>query len=304
MKHLLSSADLNRDQLEALFDRAAGYLPVVQERRSVEDAKGKILATLFFEPSTRTRFSFESAMLRLGGAVISNAQMKETSSAKKGESLMDTGRTVSEMADVIAMRHPEAGSVAALAEGSLVPVLNAGDGAADHPTQGLLDLFTMRQEFGKLDGLTVAMVGDLKYGRVPHAQCELLSNYEGVKFIFVTPEGLEMPREIVEKLEAKGFEVVEGESLDLMAEADVIGFTRVQGERFESEAEYLKYKGVYVMTPELMSTLKDTAILMHPLPRVDEISVEVDGDSRAKYFDQIRNGVALRMALLATVLEL
>jgi len=263
------------------------------------------LATLFYEPSTRTRFSFETAMLRLGGAVLSNFQMGETSSAKKGESLNDTGKVVSQMADVIAMRHPEMGSVGELAGGSGVPVVNAGDGAGDHPTQGLLDLFTIRQELGRLENFTIVLVGDLKYGRVVHSECELLANYSGVRFVFVSPEALKMPVEIVEMLKGKGAEIVETEDLDaVIGEADVISMTRIQRERFESEDEYFRYKGVYVLNSEMMAKAKADAIILHPLPRVDEIDVEIDEDPRAKYFAQVEYGVAVRMAVLATLLGL
>lgn len=291
--------------MEALFVRAQTFLPLVKEGKKVDLASGKILATLFFEPSTRTRFSFESAMLRLGGTVISNADMKEISSAKKGETLYDTGQVVSRYADIIAMRHPEPGTVAELAQGSRVPVVNGGDGSADHPTQGLLDLFTIQNERGTLDDFTMAMVGDLKYGRVPHAQCALLSQFKGVRFVFVSPEALKMPAEITESLRAKGFEVLETENLEsVIGEVDVLGLTRIQKERFENETEYLKYKGVYVITPELMSQASESMILMHPLPRVDEIDVRVDADPRAKYFDQVENGVAVRMAILANLMNL
>ncbi len=297
--HLLSSTDLTRDDLLAIFEEAEKMLPIVRKEESSDIMKGKVLATLFYEPSTRTRFSFETAMLRLGGSVISNYQMKETSSAKKGETFYDTGKVVSKFADVIAMRHPESGSVAKLADGSEVPVLNAGDGPRDHPTQGLLDVFTIWKEFGGIENLTIGMVGDLKYGRVPHAQCEMLKHFSGLKFVFVAPEALKMPREIVGDLEKAGHEVVETDDLDsVVSELQVIGHTRIQEERFESEEEYQKYKGVYVIDEEIMSKACEDMILMHPLPRVDELAVEVDEDVRAKYFDQVTNGVAVRMALL------
>ena len=305
MQHLLSSQDLSREQILALLTRATEFLPTVRERKRLALAEGKILATLFYEPSTRTRFSFETAMLRLGGHVISNADMMGTSSTKKGETLFDTGKMVSSYADVIAMRHPEMGSVAELAKGSSVPVVNAGDGAGDHPTQGLLDLLTIQTEKGRLENLTIGMVGDLKNGRVPHAQCQFLSHFTGLRFVFVAPEALRMPAHIVDMLKAKGHEVVETEDLGVvLSEMDVICHTRIQQERFANEAEYLKYKGVYVLTPSLMAKAKSDAILIHPLPRVDEIDPEVDSDPRAKYFVQPTYGVAMRMAILATVLGL
>lgn len=305
MKHLIRSSQLSRQELLSLFDRANEFLPVVKERRKLKLAEGKILATLFFEPSTRTRFSFETAMLRLGGDVISNPQMLQTSSAKKGESLYDTGRTVSQYADVIALRHPEAQAIHDLVEGARVPVVNGGNGPEDHPTQGLLDLFTILEEKGRLDDLTIAMVGDLKHSRVVHSQCELLSHFSHLRFILVSPEGLRMPPSYVTMLQEKGFEVTETEELHVALEAcDVLSDTRIQQERFASEEDYLKHKGVYILTPELMQKAKPDMILIDPLPRVDHIHPSVDSDPRAKYFDQVQNGVALRMAVLAELMGL
>lgn len=304
MQHLLSSQDLNHDQVLAFLAKAASFLPIVRERKRLNLAEGKILATLFYEPSTRTRFSFETAMLRLGGQVISNADMGSTSSAKKGETLFDTGKMVSSFSDVIAMRHPEMGSVAELARGSSVPVVNAGDGAGDHPTQGLLDLLTIQQELGRLDDFTIAMVGDLKNSRVVHSQCEFLMHFQKVRFLLVSPEGLKMPADLVAKLREKGFEVSETENLEsVMGECDVLSDTRIQQERFATEEEYLKYNGVYILTPALMSKAKGKMIVIDPLPRVNHISVEVDSDPRAKYFVQPTYGVAMRMAILATLLK-
>lgn len=274
----------------------------VIEKGGNDMMKGKILATLFFEPSTRTRFSFEAAMLRLGGKVISNADMMETSSFKKMEDLYDTGKVVSQIADVIVVRHPEAGSVEELAKGSDVPVINAGDGPAQHPSQALLDVYTIWKEKGTLDGLCVGMVGDLKYGRVPHSQCDLLKHFD-VKFVFVSPEGLKMPDEILMELREAGRNITVTEKLaDVIGEMDVISMTRIQKERFEDEKEYKKYAGFYILNDKLMKNAKKDAIVIHPLPRVDEISKEVDSDPRAKYFEQVKNGVAIRMAMLAKVL--
>lgn len=305
MNHLLSSGDLTLDEVELLLKRAAEFLPTVRERLRLKVAEGKILATLFYEPSTRTRFSFETAMLRLGGHVISNADMGSTSSAKKGESLFDTAKMVSTFADVIAMRHPVAGSVAEFSTGSSAPVANAGDGAGDHPSQGLLDLFTVQQEKGTLEGLTWLMVGDLKNSRVVHSQCKYLSHFKGNKFVLVSPEGLKMPAALVESLRAQGFEVKETENLEeAIGECDVFSHTRIQEERFESHEEFLKYKGVYIVTPDLLKKAKKAMIMIHPLPRVDEIDVLVDLDPRAKYFEQPIYGVAMRMAILAELLGL
>lgn len=300
-KHILSTDQFERDELLELFEEA-DEMEKILEVGGGDYLHGKIMATLFFEPSTRTRFSFESAMLRLGGSVISNADMVNTSSLKKQESLEDTGRTVSRMADVIVMRHPEAGSVSKLASFCDVPVINGGDGPNDHPTQGLLDLYTIWKERGSLDGLTIGMVGDLKYGRVVHSQCKLLKHFD-VKFVLVSPKALAVPEEIGEELADAGREVKLSEKLeDVIGEMDVISMTRVQEERFKDRSDYEKYAGAYVLDGELMKKAKTDAIVIHPLPRVDEISPEVDDDPRAKYFEQPRNGVAVRMALLKEIL--
>ena len=287
-QHILRTEQFDKETLIALFEEAKNI-------ESGDLLKGKIMATLFFEPSTRTRFSFEAAMMRLGGSVISNADMLRTSSLKKQESLEDTGKTVSQMVDVIVMRHPEAGAVARLASRSDVPVINAGDGPEDHPTQGLLDVYTIWKERGSLDELTIGMVGDLKYGRVVHSQCQLLKNFD-VNFVFISPNGLKMPAGLVEG--AREVESLE----DVIGDLDVISMTRVQEERFEDKAEYEKYAGSYVLNAELMKKAKADAIVIHPLPRVSEIEVEVDVDKRAKYFEQPKNGVAVRMALLKMIL--
>ncbi len=304
MKHLLASKDLSRDEILALMQSAERFLPVVSERRKLNLAEGKILAALFYEASTRTRFSFETAMLRLGGMVISNPQMETTSSAKKGETLYDTGKVVSQMADVIAMRHHQMGAVTELARGSRVPVVNAGDGPGDHPTQGLLDLFTLFRNRGGLDDLTIAMVGDLKNSRVVHAQCELLKHFSGLKFILISSKDLAMPRELVATLKEHGFSVTETERFEDGFGADVLSMTRVQEERFASPEEYQRFKGVYVLKPEHLKQAKADLIILDPLPRIDQIEVEVDADPRAKYFEQVENGVAVRMAILAQLLGL
>ena len=305
MNHLLSSRDISKQEILKFFKKADKFLPIVLEKKKLKIAEGKILATLFYEPSTRTRFSFETAMLRLGGAVISNADMNATSSSKKGETLYDTAKMVSTYADIVAVRHPSAGSVVDLAVGSSVPVINAGDGPGDHPTQGLLDLYTMWKHFGKIDGLTIGMVGDLKNSRVLHYQCELLVNFKNLKFIFVAPNGLEMPVEITKMLLKNKFVVKEMQDLKEAAPLlDVLSQTRIQKERFGSEEEYKKYRGIYIVDCDLMKICKKNMILMHPLPRVDEIEVEVDSDSRAKYFEQVGNGVAVRMAIIAKLLDL
>jgi len=304
-QHILSTKQFDKDGLIELFQTAKKMEKVVDDARKGKQSKileGKILATLFFEPSTRTRFSFETAMNRLGGRVISNFDMMNSSSIKKRETLWDTGKVVSQMTDIIAMRHPEVGSVEKLAKGSDAPVINAGDGPNQHPTQGLLDVYTIWKKFGKLSGLTIGMVGDLKYGRVPHSQCDLLKHF-GIKFIFVAPKALKMPEEIVGELKKSKHEVLEVEDFgSVIGQMDVIAMTRIQEERFANKDEYKKYAGVYVLDKKLMGKAKKDSIVIHPMPRVDEISSDVDLDSRAKYFEQVKNGVVIRMALLAKVL--
>ncbi|MBD3361118.1 aspartate carbamoyltransferase [Candidatus Peregrinibacteria bacterium] len=300
-KHILSTKQFDPESLTALFELTT-KMEVILEKGESDILSDKILAVLFFEPSTRTRFSFESAMQRLGGKVISNAQMMETSSIQKLESLEDTGKVISQMVDVVVMRHPESGSVTKLSQKSKVPVINAGDGSSEHPTQGLLDLYTIWKEKGGLDGLTVGIIGDLKYGRVPHSQCDLLRHFD-VKFVFVSPEELALPREIIDELRSRHREIRVSENLEgTIPDMDVISMTRIQKERFESEKEYEKYAGMYILDEKLMAKAKEDAIVIHPLPRVDEIDVEVDKDKRAKYFEQVKNGVAIRMALLSMVL--
>jgi aspartate carbamoyltransferase catalytic subunit len=304
-QHILSTKQFDKDGLMELLQTAKKMEKVVDEAKKGKQSKileGKLLATLFFEPSTRTRFSFETAMNKLGGRVISNFDMMNSSSIKKRETLWDTGKVVSQMADVIAMRHPEAGSVEKLSKGSTAPVINAGDGANQHPTQALLDVYTIWKKFGKLSGLTIGMVGDLKNGRVPHSQCDLLKHF-GAKFVFVAPNALKMPEEIVKELKKLGHEVYETEDFgSVINQMDVIAMTRIQEERFANKNEYEKYAGVYVLDKKLMNKARKDSIVIHPLPRVDEITVDVDKDSRAKYFEQVKNGVVIRMALLAKVL--
>jgi aspartate carbamoyltransferase catalytic subunit len=296
---ILSTKQFDKKGMEVLFKRALKF----EKKMAAGLFSGKILATLFFEPSTRTRFSFESAFLRGGGSVISGADMMNTSSIKKRETLYDTGKVVSCFADIIVMRHPEAGSVVELARGASVPVINAGDGSNQHPTQALLDVYTMWKEFGgRLSGKVIGMVGDLKNGRVPHSQCDLLRHWN-VKFVFVSPKALRMPSGIVRELREAGREVVEVEKLEgVIGGMDVICATRIQEERFASAKEAAKYRGVYVIDKDMMKKAKKSAILLHPLPRVDEIAVEVDSDPRARYFEQVKNGVFVRMALMAEVM--
>lgn len=303
-QHILSASGFSKEDIQRVLSVAAEMEPYARKEKTSDLLKGKVLATLFFESSTRTRFSFETAMLRLGGSVISNPMMMETSSVKKRETLYDTGKVVSAFADVIAMRHPQGGTVAELAGGSSVPVLNAGDGPADHPSQGLLDLFTIQKHLGRLGGLTFGMVGDMKFSRVVHAECELLKHFEPSTFIFVAPQGLEIPRDYVERLQAAGHTVEETHDLESVVDRfDVLSNTRIQEERFESMEAFERFRGVYSIGPELMARAKEKMIVIDPLPRVDgQLAVEFDADSRAKYFEQVTNGVAVRMALIALVL--
>ena len=253
------------------------------------------------EPSTRTSSSFMAAMLRLGGQVIpiNNVQY---SSVTKGESLPDTVRTLESYSDVIVIRHPEVGSAATAAHYASKPVINAGDGVGEHPTQALLDLFTVQEALGAIDGLKIAMVGDLKFGRTVHSLTKLLVNY-GVEFVFVSPDILRMPKDVIDVVNSSGHSYVETEDVhDCIGDADVLYITRVQKERFTDLAEYEAVKDQYVVDPALMSKAKERMIVMHPLPRVNEISYAIDSDPRAAYFDQMRNGMYIRMALLAAVL--
>jgi aspartate carbamoyltransferase catalytic subunit len=263
--------------------------------------KGKILANLFYEPSTRTSSSFTAAMERLGGSVIPINEVKY-SSVSKGESLADTVRTLECYADVIVLRHPEVGSAAIAAKAARKPVINAGDGIGEHPTQALLDAFTIREEIGHIDGLTVTLLGDLKHGRTVHSLARLLSLYK-VKLNYVAPDILRMPAELTDELKAKKVEQAEYSTLDTcLPETDVLYVTRVQKERFSDEAVYESVKGAYVIDPKVLKAARERMIVMHPLPRVGEISMEVDDDPRAAYFRQMEYGLYVRMALLAMVL--
>jgi len=259
--------------------------------------KGKIMATLFYEPSTRTRFSFESAMQRLGGTVV-GFDSAESASVNKGETLMDTIRMVSAYSDCIVIRHPKEGSAKLAADVSSVPVISAGDGSHDHPTQTLLDLYTIKKSFGKIEGLNVGICGDLRYGRTGRPLSIALSHY-GVNLFFISPPQLSMDKGTIKFLKDRDISIKEILKIeDSIKELDVLYMTRIQQERFPTEEEYLKFKGVYVVNKEMMDKAKQEFIIMHPLPRVDEIRAEVDSDPRAKYFEQARNGVPVRMAVL------
>ena len=300
-KDILHGNQFSKRDIDGVIKIASDFKKELKKKDSLTLLKGKILATLFFEPSTRTRLSFETAMQRLGGGVISMASA-EGSSAAKGETVADTARTVSQYADVIVIRHPRIGSAKEAADAVTIPVLNAGDGAGQHPTQALLDIYTIHKELGSLKNLVVSMVGDLKNGRTVHALVELLSLYQG-RLYFVSPGNLRMPDEITSNLKKRGIEIEETEDLEKAAsESQVIYMTRIQKERFTDLAEYERVKGSYVIDGEFLKKLKKKVTILHPLPRVDEINPEVDTYPGAAYFRQVRNGVYVRMALLAMIL--
>ena len=300
-KDVLQAGQFTPADLDLILERAAAYEAALASGKALDELRGKILATLFFEPSTRTRLSFEAAMQRLGGRVLSVSEAKSTS-ASKGESLHDTIRTVDGYADAIVIRHPEIGAAEVAARATSKPVLNAGDGAGEHPTQSLLDLYTIRKEQGRVDGLTIAIVGDLKHGRTVHSLATLLSRFK-VSFLFVAPEALRMPPEIIARVRANGASFRETDDLGrALAESDVAYMTRVQRERFADPAEYDRLKDAYVLTRAGLAKAKASITVMHPLPRVNEIATDVDDLPGAAYFRQSANGVPVRMALLALLI--
>jgi aspartate carbamoyltransferase catalytic subunit len=300
-KDILSVQQFSLSDLAYIFDVAHEMRVMVERVGTFDLLKGKILANLFYEPSTRTSSSFTSAMERLGGSVIPINEVRY-SSVSKGESLPDTVRTLECYADVIVLRHPEMGSAALAASYARKPIINAGDGVGEHPTQALLDLFTIVEELGGANGLSVTMLGDLKYGRTVHSLARLLSLYD-VRINYVAPDILRMPPEIIAELDAKGVSQSQVDGLDaVLPETDVLYVTRVQKERFSDLAEYDQVKGAFVIDPHVLERAKDRMIVMHPLPRVGEITMEVDGDPRAAYFRQMEYGLYVRMALLAMVL--
>jgi aspartate carbamoyltransferase len=299
-KDILHGNQFTKKDIDAIIKTAANFEKELKKKDSLTLLKGKILATLFFEPSTRTRLSFEAAMQKLGGGVISVASA-ESSSAAKGETVADTARTVAQYADAIVIRHPRIGSAKEAADAVSSPVINAGDGAGQHPTQALLDIYTIHKELGSLKNLTVSMVGDLKYGRTVHALVELLSLFQ-TRLYFVSPNLLRMPEEITSSLRQKGIEVMETEDMfSAASESDLIYMTRIQKERFGDPSEYERVKGSYVINKEFLDRLQKKITILHPLPRVDEISTDVDDYPGAAYFRQMRNGVFVRMALLAMI---
>ena len=302
MRSLINILDLSVEELDALIATANDI--IANPQKYAEVCHGKKLATLFFEPSTRTRLSFEAAMHELGGSVLTVAGA-DSSSAVKGESIADTAKVVSCYADIIAMRHPKEGAPLVAAMNATIPVINAGDGGHNHPTQTLADLLTISREKGRLNNMTIGLCGDLKFGRTVHSLIEAMSRYEGINFVLISPEELNLPGYVRE-----GFLVKNGipfrETTDLeeaMPELDVLYMTRVQKERFFNEEDYLRLKDSYILTPEKLNRAKNDLIIMHPLPRVNEISVAIDQDPRACYFKQVLYGKYMRMALILKLLE-
>ncbi len=302
MKHLLSPLDLSVEELDELLTVAEDIAN--NSSKYSERCKGKKLATLFYEPSTRTRLSFEAAMLNLGGSVLGFSSA-DSSSAAKGESVADTIRVISCYADICAMRHPKEGAPLVASLHSTIPVINAGDGGHQHPTQTLTDLMTIKSLKGGFDNLTIGLCGDLKFGRTVHSLIESLVRYKNIKFVLISPKELRVPDYIREEvLNASGHEYVELERLeDAMPELDILYMTRVQRERFFNEEEYMRMKDFYILDNNKMALAKEDMLVLHPLPRVNEISVEVDKDPRAAYFKQAQYGVYVRMALILKLLE-
>lgn len=301
MRNLIDITDLSVDEINDLIK--VGEDIKKNKAKYAEKCKGKQLATLFFEPSTRTRLSFESAMLSLGGNTLgfSSAQ---SSSTVKGESIADTIRTVSSYVDIIAMRHPQEGAATIAATSTKVPVINAGDGTNRHPTQTLTDLMTIKAEKGKLSDFCIGMCGDLKYGRTVHSLVAALSRYENIKYVFISPKELKMPEEVLNILKQKNIEYTEVESLEEnIPNLDILYMTRVQKERFADTQEYERLKDVYVLNKEKLRNAKKDLIILHPLPRVNEIAEEIDNDPRACYFKQVENGKYIRMALILKLLN-
>ena len=301
MRSLIDISELTTGEIEELIGVANDI--IANPEKYSEKCKGKKLATLFFEPSTRTRLSFEAAMLELGGSVLGFSEA-QSSSAAKGESVADTAKVISCYADIIAMRHPKEGAPLVAARNASIPVINAGDGGHCHPTQTLADLLTIYREKGGFDNLTVGFCGDLKFGRTVHSLISALIRYKGVKFVLISPNELKLPGYVKDKLDKEGVEYTETNSLESsIADLDILYMTRVQKERFFNEEDYLRLRDTYILTPEKMALASDKLRVLHPLPRVNEISVAVDGDVRACYFKQVLYGKYMRMALILKLLE-
>ena len=300
-KHLIDIKVFTKKEIEELIKVANDIID--NRDKYSHKCDGKILATLFFEPSTRTRLSFESAMLRLGGKVLGFSEASSSSTAK-GETLSDTIRVVGGYADIIAMRHPKEGAPTVAIKNSIVPIINAGDGGHNHPTQTLTDLLTISREKGRLDNLTIGLCGDLKFGRTVHSLITAMSRYKNITFILISPNELKLPDYMKEELEKNKIKYIETTNIEkYMNELDVLYMTRVQKERFFNEEDYLRLKDYYILTKDKLKTAQKNLIILHPLPRVTEISKEVDDDKRAKYFEQAYNGVYIRMALILKLLE-
>ncbi len=301
MRNLIDIQELTTDEIDDLIAKAEDIIEHPWDYDS--KCRGKKLATLFYEPSTRTRLSFEAAMIELGGSVLGFSEA-QSSSASKGESVADTARVVSCFADIIAMRHPKEGAPLVAAMNASVPVINAGDGGHNHPTQTLTDLLTIKREKGRLNNMTIGCCGDLKFGRTVHSLIAAMSRYENVKFVLISPEELKIPENVrTDILKAKNIDYSETESLvDAMPSLDILYMTRVQRERFFNEADYIRLKDTYILTPKKLKGAKSDLAILHPLPRVNEISTKVDSDPRACYFRQVQNGKYIRMALIMKLL--
>ncbi len=302
MKHLIDIMELTTEEIDQMIETAKDI--IAYPDKYSEKCRGKKLATLFFEPSTRTRLSFEAAMYELGGNVLGFSEA-QSSSAAKGESVSDTIRTVGAYADIIAMRHPKEGAPLVASLRSTVPIINAGDGGHNHPTQTLTDLLTIKREKGRFDDLTIGFCGDLKFGRTVHSLIGAMSRYKNVRFILISPDELRIPEYLKhEVIEKKNLEYMETTDLEnAMPELDILYMTRVQRERFFNEQDYIRLKDSYILTPDKLVDAKEDLSILHPLPRVNEISVSVDDDPRAKYFEQVLNGKFIRMALILKLLE-
>lgn len=302
MKHLIDIMELSTEEIDAMIAVAKDI--IANPQAYSEKCKGKKLATLFFEPSTRTRLSFEAAMYELGGNVLGFSEA-QSSSAAKGESVADTIRTVGAYADIIAMRHPKEGAPLVASRKTIVPIINAGDGGHNHPTQTLTDLLTINREKGRFDNLTIGLCGDLKFGRTVHSLISAMSRYNNIKFVLISPDELKIPEYLKhEVLEKNNIDYIETTDLEnAMPELDILYMTRVQRERFFNEQDYIRLKDSYILTPDKLTNAKSDLSILHPLPRVNEISIAVDDDPRARYFEQVLNGKYIRMALILMLLE-
>ena len=302
MRHILTPLDFSVSELDKIFDLAADI--EANPKTYANACRGKKLATLFYEPSTRTRLSTETAMLNLGGSTMGFSDAT-SSSVSKGESVADTIRTISCFADIAAIRHPKEGAAMVAKQASRIPVINCGDGGHQHPTQTLTDMLTIRSLTGRLNNMTIGLCGDLKFGRTVHSLISAMSRYDGIRFAFISPDELKIPDYVVEKLEENDIPYEEFVRLDdVIGRLDILYMTRVQRERFFNEEDYIRLKDFYILTPRIMRRAKNDMYVLHPLPRVNEISVEVDKDPRAAYFRQVQYGVYVRMALILTLLDI